>query len=59
MIEGASPAGIDLETFTRQAEALAAMYEPAPCRGRPRRFRHRIDVVRERVRSLYARLPSD
>ncbi|MEJ2667082.1 MAG: hypothetical protein P8Z81_08295 [Deinococcales bacterium] len=59
MIEKAPPAAIDLETFTRQAEALAAMHELTPCRSRPRRYRHRIDVVRERVRSLYARLPSD
>ncbi|MEJ2290077.1 MAG: hypothetical protein P8Y02_15895, partial [Deinococcales bacterium] len=52
-------AGIDQETFARQAEALAAMYQLASCRGRPRHIHHRIDEVRERVRSLYARLPSD
>ena len=59
MIEGTAAPPIDHETFERHAEALAAMHQPAPCRGSARHVHRRIAAVREGVRSLYARLPSD
>ena len=59
MIDYTAAPPIDDETLEQHAEALAAMHEAAPCRGSPRHLRRRIEAVRERVRSLYKRLPSD